>query len=282
MTSGDATAPADGFVEPGASAPPSATPEAEVASPLPDLSQYDLTVGEALAVFHEKNRRIPSIRSLQRYCQEGRFDCYKLKTTRNGNPVHEWIMNSTSLLRFVEAKTEDDSPPNPATPKAYGDASGSVGTRDNAQVSASATATSKDADDAKEDLALPRSSQDAPDVTATPDEDDDTNAGAMSQVEVMIENARLTAQLEAQNELWGELRDDKRFMREEMTQYRRNDRLLADMHRETLQTLKAVAVAGRHTKIELPGAAKPGERDDLFRDVTESEQAGPDHAAGGV
>jgi hypothetical protein len=47
------------------------------------------------------------------------------------------------------------------------------------------------------------------------------------------------------------------------------------MHRETLQTLKAVAVAGRHTKIELPGAPHSGEGSDMFRDVTDNEQAGP-------
>lgn len=61
-------------------------------------------------------------------------------------------------------------------------------------------------------------------------------------------------------------------MREEITQRRQNDRLLADMHRETLQTLKAVSLAGRYTKVELPGNHAAGEGSEMFRDVTESEQ----------
>ena len=44
-------------------------------------------------MFPAENRKQPSVRTLQRYCQEGRFDCFKLKTTRNCNPVHEWIIN---------------------------------------------------------------------------------------------------------------------------------------------------------------------------------------------
>ena len=64
-------------------------------------------------------------------------------------------------------------------------------------------------------------------------------------------------------------------MRDEIAQHRRNDRILADMHRETLQTLKAVSVAGRHTKIELPGDQHPEEGSGMFRDVTDIEQDDP-------
>ena len=103
-TADDAT-PSDGAgeygsTEPGVTTPPtqpdtaSAPPERASTPQLPDLSKYDLTVGEALEVFPAENRKQPSVRTLQRYCQEGRFDCFKLKTTRNCNPVHEWIINS--------------------------------------------------------------------------------------------------------------------------------------------------------------------------------------------
>ena len=76
--------------------------------------------------------------------------------------------------------------------------------------------------------------------------------GTVSRVELLIENAKMTARLDAQNELIGELREDKKFMREQIVHNRQNDTLMSDMHRETLQTLKAVSVAGRHTKIEMP------------------------------
>ena len=89
---------------------------------LPDLSPYDLTVGEALDVFSREHRRRPSDRTLQRYCQDGRFDCYKLKTTRNGNPVHEWIINSTSLLEFIHTKPVEGLPDPLAPPVSDGDA----------------------------------------------------------------------------------------------------------------------------------------------------------------
>lgn len=287
-TSGDASATENGSAEPNVSAPPPSPDSAsEAIEPayaplLPDLSQYDLTVGEAQALFQEEHRKLPSIRTLQRYCQEGRFDCYKLKTTRNGNPVHEWIINSTSLRRFIQTKPNDDTPAVMAAPEPRGDATDGGETQSNDQQSAIATTTPERADDASDELALPRSSQTNPNAMTTPDESGDATGGDMSRAELLIENARLTAQLDAQRELVDELRDDKQFMREEITQHRQNDRILADMHRETLQTLKAVAVAGRHTKIELPGNAPAGEGSDLFRDVPDSEQGGQRFADDGV
>ena len=249
---------------------------------LPDLSKFDLTVGEALEVFRTERRRTPSTRTLQRYCQEGRFSCYKLKTTRNGNPVHEWIISSSSLRAFVRSRPKDKMPDAMAVPGAPDDTNGDAGTRKGGQQPASATATPVRAADTSRDLALARSSEDEPDVTAAPEETDDASGGQMSRAKLLIENAKLTAQLDAQSELVGELREDKRFMREEIAQHRNNDQALADMHRETLQTLKAVAVAGRHTKIEMPGDSILEERSGTYRDVTDSEHRAPRHDSHGV
>ena len=239
-----------GSVEPGVTTLPnphgsvSATPERAYTPLLPDLSEYDLTIGEALEVFPTENRKQPSIRTLQRYCQEGRFDCYKLKTTRNGNPVHEWIINGASLRSFIQTKPEETVDTPLATPAAIGDAE--PGRK---------TETSGDA---------------KPDVIATPGRVDDANGEQRSRVALLIENAKLTARMDAQEDLIGELREDKKFMREQIVHQRGNDTLMADMHRETLHTLKAVSVAGRHTRIEMPGASA-GKKGSEFYDAQDGE-----------
>jgi hypothetical protein len=57
---------------------------------------------------------------------------------------------------------------------------------------------------------------------------------------------------------------------------------MADMHRETLHTLKAVSVAGRHTRIEMPDAARSDQQGSTFYDVRDNEQYPPDDANLGV
>ena len=250
----------------------SAPPERAYTPLLPDLSKYDLTVGEALEVFPASSRKQPSIRTLQRYCQEGRFDCFKLKTTRNGNPVHEWIINSTSLRTFIETKPEEVTSAQLATPVQNGDTDTESKTATSVDDATNVTATPERADDAMRDPGLPRTSETNPDVMATPVVADDASGDQQSRVELMVENAKLTARMDAQEDLIGELREDKKFMREQIVHQRGNDTLMADMHRETLHTLKAVSVAGRHTKIEMGDTAKPNEQGSDFRDITDDEQ----------
>ena len=54
--------------------------------PFADLSDYALTVGEAIDRFIELGRVAPKHRTMQEYCKEGKVDCYKLQTTREGSP----------------------------------------------------------------------------------------------------------------------------------------------------------------------------------------------------
>lgn len=224
---------------------------------LPDLSKFDLTVGEALEAFQMENRKIPSIRTLQRYCQEGQIDCYKLTNTRNDNPVHEWIIDSTSLWEFIQSCPQDSTHFSVVTPEPSGDAKIDAGTcMVGKQPVCVATAPDLPCDAMKAPT-LPETSEREPDVTAALVDVDGTKGGQLSRVELLIENARLTAQLDAQSELVSELRADKRFMREEIARYRNNDRLLAEMDLRILQTLKAVSVAGRHRKLELMRRQRP-------------------------
>ena len=277
-----------GSTEPGVTAPPtqpgtvSAPPERVYTPLLPDLSKYDLTVGEALEVFPASRRKQPSIRTLQRCCQEGRFDCYKLKTTRNGNPVHEWIINGTSLRRFIQTKPEETVDMPLATPATFGDAEPESKTETSGVAKPDVIATPERVDDAAFDPGLPRTPDTKPGVTATLDGTDDANGEQQSRVALLIENAKLTARMDAQEDLIGELREDKKFMREQIVHQRGNDTLMADMHRETLHTLKAVSVAGRHTKIEMPEAPPTEEQGSAFYDVRDSEHRPSNDDRGGV
>lgn len=273
---------------PAAIAPPkntgTASPFAEGNSAgfLPDLSKYDLTVGEALDVFSRERRKRPSDRTLQRYCQDGRFDCYKLKTTRNGNPVHEWIISSTSLLEFILTKPVVEFPASVAAPNANGGANEGANSQNAEAHVADVVTTPDQVGDAEPDLVLPRSADVEPAASATPREIDDANLGTVSRVELLIENAKMTARLDSQNDLIGELREDKKFMREQITHSRQNDTLMSDMHRETLQTLKAVSVAGRHTKIEMPPGQGDGAPLNPMRDAQSGELEPADSDPDGV
>ena len=90
------------------------------------LSNYSLTIGEASSLMHLERCKFASNRKVQRMCKEGRIDCWKLSTTRNGQPVSEWLVNETSLRNHVENNEikwdEDVAISSPATLRASGDA----------------------------------------------------------------------------------------------------------------------------------------------------------------
>jgi len=54
------------------------------------------------------------------------------------------------------------------------------------------------------------------------------------------------------------------------------------MHRETLHTLKAVSVAGRHTKIEMPKTPSTEEQGSAFYDMRNNEHRPSDDTLDGV
>ena len=157
-----------------------------------------------------------------------------------------------------------------ATPPEFGDAEPTVTSALSVEDEVNDIATPEHPGDAKGDFGLPRTPEVQPDVMATPEVAGNANSEQQSKVELMVENAKLTAQLDSQEDLIGELREDKKFMREQIVHQRGNDTLMADMHRETLHTLKAVSVAGRHTRIEMsdPSAEEKGS---AVYDVRDSE-----------
>ena len=98
----------------------------DIATPiplLPDPNRYSLTVGEASFVMQLENCKFASSRKVQRLCRDGFIDCHKLKTTRNGQPVTEWLVNEVSLRNRIEqheSRIEDGAAT--MTPKQFGGA----------------------------------------------------------------------------------------------------------------------------------------------------------------
>jgi len=65
-------------------------------------SKYSFTIGEASSLMHAERCKFASNRKVQRMCRNGVIDCYKLQTTRDGQPVSEWLVNDTSLRKHIE------------------------------------------------------------------------------------------------------------------------------------------------------------------------------------
>src|SRR6476661_9041355 len=65
---------------------------------LDDGLKYTLTALEAIERFSKACRRPPSLRSIQRYCDEGTIRGTKIKTTFG----QEWLVNEESLTQYIE------------------------------------------------------------------------------------------------------------------------------------------------------------------------------------
>ena len=64
---------------------------------LDDELKYTLTALEAIERFAKARRRPPSLRSIQRYCDEGTIRGTKIRTTFG----QEWLINEQSLTTYI-------------------------------------------------------------------------------------------------------------------------------------------------------------------------------------
>src|SRR5690242_12875842 len=112
---GDANSPTGGAS--GANNPPSgdansvmATPnsnvgDADVAAAIADKITYSLTVQDAQERFAAAHRKVPSERSLQRYCEEGRIKGVRTPVTySNGTHGSPWYINEASLGAYIRTQ----------------------------------------------------------------------------------------------------------------------------------------------------------------------------------
>ena len=184
---------------------------------LADDLEYTLTVGQALERIAAARRKTPSGRSIQRYCDEGHLAAKKIRTIFGS----EWLINETSLAKFIEAE-----------PIVTGDASDATGS----DMTTSASPTPQPLRIQEPDTIDNGVASDAmrPPM-ATPKGETRTIA------EVLIENARLLAQVEGKDAIINELKEDRTFLREEVREGRRTRDDVKNIAERMLDTLKTMA-----------------------------------------
>ena len=222
---------------------------------LEDLSKYTLTIGEASSLMHTERCKFASSRKVQRMCKEGKIDCWKLSTTRNGQPVAEWLVNEASLRKHIDIceikwddnvaisshKTHWDHGNANASPHGFGNARRNriddkePALAPNALVSPNLNGNANGV--ARNQKFQANISEDM----ATPVEDGETRSLAS----LLIENARLTSELEGKRELEAEMRDEKLFLREELKEARAGRKDVAAIAERMLETLESIAIGGK-------------------------------------
>ncbi|MEQ1695754.1 MAG: hypothetical protein ABL901_07925 [Hyphomicrobiaceae bacterium] len=185
---------------------------------LADDLNYTLTVGQALEAFAVAHRKVPSPRSMQRYCIDGRIAAQKIRTTYGS----EWLINSGSLNRLIDSE--------PVITVVASDAA-------NTGMAAPATP-------------IPQQSPVVASVTAAIGDGGGAGFPEMaapagerrSIADVLIENSRLVAQVEGKDAIIAELKEDRSFLREEVREARKTRDDVKNIAERMLDTLKTMAI----------------------------------------
>ena len=181
---------------------------------LDDGLKYTLTALEAIERFAMAHRRPPSLRSIQRYCDEGTIRGTKIRTTFG----QEWLINDESLMTYIgslpieavvaSVAGDANQHPAPLQPLNTAPVSSNVG-----------------------DASVAKSLELVTPVGET-----------RSLAQVLIENARLLAQNEGKDAVIIELKEDRSFLREEVVEARKARGDIKEIAKEMLGTLKAIAL----------------------------------------
>ena len=187
--------------------------DAKVAA-LDDGLRYSLTALEAIERFTKARRRPPSLRSIQRYCDEETIRGTKIKTTFG----QEWLINEDSLMTYISSLPIE-------------------------------TVVASVASDANQHAAplqplntVPVSSNVSDAGVAKVAEMATPVGETRSIAQVLIENARLLAQNEGKDAVIIELKEDRSFLREEVVEARKARGDIKEIAKEMLGTLKAIAL----------------------------------------
>lgn len=164
---------------------PQATPERFLAA-----LDFNLTVGQAQKRFAELRRHIPKERTVQNYCLKGDIAAQKIRTTFG----MEWIINTASLENFILSEPELPSAANDASPNIP---AAHVVEKSNGRVPAEPPQGGASDALSMELHALPAGER-------------------RSIVDVLIENARLLAQVEDRDLMIVELKQERTFMQDQV------------------------------------------------------------------
>ena len=191
--------------------------DAELTALADDL-EYILTVGQALERFSAAGRKAPSERTIQRYCIEGRLAAKKIRTVFGS----EWLINESSLARLI--------------------ASEPVVVSDAGVANSAATPSSPPLLPPK----YPILEADTNDISVAGDAIAPSMATPVGErrtvAEVLIENARLLAQVEGRDAIIAELKEDRSFLREEVREGRRTRDDVKNIAERMLDTLRSMAI----------------------------------------
>ena len=78
---------------------------ADVGAAIADKIIYTLTVEDAQEQFAAAHREVPSIRSLQRYCEEEKIKGVRTPVSySNGTHGSPWFINESSLNAFIQTQ----------------------------------------------------------------------------------------------------------------------------------------------------------------------------------
>ena len=193
---------------------------------LDDGLKYTLTALEAIERFAKARRRPPSLRSIQRYCDEGTIRGTKIRTTYG----QEWLINEESLMTYIGLL-----PIEAVVASVAGDANQEL-----APLQPLSTA--------------PVRSNDSVAGVAKVEEMATPVGETRSIAQVLIENARLLAQNEGKDAVIIELKEDRSFLREEVVEARKARGDIKEIAKEMLGTLKAIALP---RSVQSPSDAHP-------------------------
>lgn len=226
-------------------------------------SPFLLTVGQASTVMQLHRCRHTSNRKVQRMCRDGAIACQKITTTRQGNPITEWLVDEASLLRYIEENEPkwDGTPPEVHDVAAgdgrahlshSGDANERTETSFPKDNQCNAMTPPKLERGATGDASIYEASANqgakAGDDRATPDPDGDATdqVGETRRLaDVLIDNAKLTAELAGARTLIDAITDEKGFLREELREARAGRKDVTAIAQRMLETLETIAVGGK-------------------------------------
>lgn len=220
-----------------------------------EIEKYTLTIGEASYLMHAERCKFASNRKVQRMCRDGKIDCQKLQTTRNGQPVSEWLINEASLRKHIDENEikwdENGVVPSPVTgntsasPFRNGVASKLDGEHESGPYGPDAVATHDHSGDVNSRASRANRQAIKGDAVATQENDGDAIGETRSLASVLIENAKLTADLEGTRSLIEEIRLDKDFLKEELKDARAGRKDVTAIAQRMLETLETIAIGGK-------------------------------------
>lgn len=250
-----------------------------------------LTVGQASSLMQLHRCRHTSNRKVQRMCREGAIACQKITTTRQGNPITEWLVDEASLLTHIEENepkwggtpaemhgvaTDDDRAHLSPSGDADDGAEASLIQENHRNVVTPPKLQRAATGDASVNQDTEKHVSKAGDAMASRDPDGDAadEIGETRRLaDVLIDNAKLTAELAGARALIDAITDEKGFLREELREARAGRKDVTAIAQRMLETLETIAVGGKLM------AAAPREEDDARRSAPTPPRSSTDQSS---